>query len=76
MKKIIILIVLMFLISCSGYDRAGCFSTVQKAFPEGKVVPITKGGYIFVVIFKSGAVWYVETGNNFDTQITLRRQID
>ena len=65
----------MLLFGCAGDDRSECFQSVQNTFPGGKVVVLGRDGYKFVVKDKDGSVWYVETMNSSDTNITKKIQL-
>lgn len=75
MKKILIGLSLLFLIGCAGMDRGGCFESVSKAFPKSQIVVIDKYGYKFLVKDQNGKIFYVETMNQTNTDITLKREL-
>lgn len=64
MKKLIYLLPLVLLLSCSedATDTLKCFHKVQDKFPNGEVYQTTEK-YQFIVIDSSKSIWYVETMN-------------
>lgn len=68
MKKLIIIPILMILCGCEGNNRYKCQQSVENMFPNAKVWRVGNG-YIFVVE-DSLHLYYVETMNTSDTEVT------
>lgn len=78
MKKLLLFVLLIFvmaILSCSGWDRGKCYDSAQKAFPEGRVVVIDETGWRFIVKDKDGSIWYVVAGNDTNSDITEKRKL-
>lgn len=54
---------------CDALDRTRCQENVSNAFPDSEVVQ-TPNGYRFIVRDKNGNIWYVETMNMFDANVS------
>jgi hypothetical protein len=70
---IMVVVLVTAALSWKGSDSPGkCMESVQKAFPEGdwKNVPIQY--YKFIVRDKDGSVWWVETFNFTDSEISSK----
>ena len=59
------------LYSCAGEDEYGCYKSVQEEFPNAIDISSPIGErYRFVVIDADSTVYYVETMNQNDTEVT------
>lgn len=77
-KKILIILVLSFtLFSCNGSnDNFLCYKSVQKKYPNSKIIPIINRKYKFFVKNDKGVIYYIETMDKFSTDITLEYKIE
>jgi hypothetical protein len=77
MKKVIILLILGFLLlGCGeGYNRGACFRNVANEFPNAKISVIGERGFQFIVKTLDGDIWYVETGNGRNANISLKAKL-
>lgn len=74
MKKIILAVAMMAtLAGCSGYDHLSCRETVVKAVGTQDVVEVS--AWKFVAKDVEGSVWYFETMNNTNTDVTKQVMI-
>lgn len=74
MKKILIILLFgVILTSCGGYDSDECRKTVEEKFGVENVHVIRGHQYRFVAVDKRGNVFYVETMNTGNTDITMEQ---
>ena len=77
MKKVILFIaVLALLSSCDANDSYKCKQSVEKSFPNAlSIVQPTNEEYSWIVMDKDSSIYYVETMNLFDTEISQKELI-
>jgi hypothetical protein len=63
------------LIGCDAHNHAACFMSIQKEFPNSQICVVDRNGYRFVVKDKDGLIWYVETRNYTNTNISLKQKL-
>jgi len=69
---ILILLVIFILLGCAGYYGGDCVNSVKKEFPQSQIEIVDRSGYRFVVKTKNNEIYYVETMNNFDVNISKK----
>lgn len=75
MKKTLLLISLLFIISCNKYmNPTNCLNTVEKTFPNSTIMSIPGEKYRFIVI-QNNNTYYVETMKTFSNEITYTQKL-
>lgn len=69
-KSIATLVLIIALVSCSGFDPVECYNSVVKAYPDSEVFTILGEQFSFIVRTSHGDILYVETMNNMNTDVT------
>lgn len=76
MKKITLITSLLLLISCGGaYDQNACLESVKNKFPECNIHMIAGEKYRFIVEDTLGFVYYVETMNGMDSEVSETQEL-
>ena len=79
MKKLILFSFVflgVLLISCDGLDVQKCKQTVIKEFPKAQQITyLVDNNWRCIVIDSVGSIWYVETMNGINTNITKKELI-
>lgn len=74
MKKLLsILFFTLFLTSCrnsEAFDRASCYQSVQKVYPQSTIYPFPENDYNYVVVDSCGGVHHVKTMSSETSEIT------
>jgi len=60
MKKILLVLIGLIVIGCSGSSPIGSYETVQKKFPNGHVYTLIGNEYRFIVVNEDGDIFFVE----------------
>lgn len=66
----------LLIISCKGHDKTACKQTVIKEFPKAQQVTyLVNNPWKCIVIDSIGSIWYIETMNATNTNITKKELI-
>ncbi len=60
----------LFSSGCDSHDQGKCYESVTASYPEAEVIIIPGEKYRFIVKTLDGAILYIETMNQTDTNIT------
>lgn len=76
MKKLFMgLVIAVAILTGCGYNESGCYQSVQTKYPNTRIIQLPTEDYKFIVLVDSNKIRYIETMNEFNTDISLDVEI-
>lgn len=66
MKKLLIILMLLFAVSCEHFDSSRSLEVLQSIYPDAQVMPLPDSNYRYVVIDSCGKILYVRMLGKYD----------
>lgn len=72
----VIFISIVFLAGCGdAHDQYACYMSVKEKFPNSEVTRIPDANYKFIVKKEDGSLFYVETMNSFNDNVSKTEKV-